>query len=419
MTTSPQKTALFLAALLFPAILTADDTGAPFAENQPNSSTKQVDLYNYVLGTQTFAATYQFTGQTRLVETAEAIRALGSSVIKFELSPKYAWRGYATPNPSIQSLAQLVHDEPSFRHVLEMPFANYVLWMHTFSNPGPESWRRGFPKEKSAREYHEVYDLVSYLLKTYSGTGKTFYLGHWEGDGWLRGSIKREDDVKATPVAIQGMIDYLTVRQQAVDDAKRDTPHHDVQVWHYTEVNHVTPARDEDRPTVVNKVLPHVPVDFVSYSSYDTTNSPRPDNIKSALDYIESKLTPKPGIPGKRVFIGEYGYPLRINGKAAHTPAEQERLSRIVMRTGLEWGCPFVLYWELYNNEVEPDGTQRGFWMIDEKGVKQPVCTTMQEFLAWARGYTSGVISKTGHPPTPEAYRAAAIGYFNALEPKK
>jgi hypothetical protein len=29
-----------------------------------------------------------------------------------------------------------------------------------------------------------------------------------------------------------------------------------VQIWNYTEVNHVTPARDEDRPTVVNKVLP-------------------------------------------------------------------------------------------------------------------------------------------------------------------
>jgi hypothetical protein len=74
-------------------------------------------------------------------------------------------------------------------------------------------------------------------------------------------------------------------------------------------------------------------VDFVSYSAYDTTNLPSPDNIKSALDYIASKLQPKPGITGKRVFIGEYGYPVLNHAKLVHTPQEQDALSRVVMRT--------------------------------------------------------------------------------------
>ena len=203
-----------------------------------------------------------------------------------------------------------------------------------------------FPSAAQQKEYREVYELTGYLLKTYSGTGKSFYLGHWEGDGLLRGTISRENDARVTPVAVQGMIDWLTARQRAVDDAKRDTPHHGVQVWNYTEVNHVTIARDEGRPALVNKVLPHVSVDFVSYSAWDTCNTPRAGNIKSALDYIESKLTPKPGITGKRVFIGEYGYPVgkpKPEGESEHTPQEQDELSRVVMRAGLEWGCPFVL----------------------------------------------------------------------------
>ena len=53
-------------------------------------------------------------------------------------------------------------------------------------------------------------------------------------------------------------------------------------------------------------------------------------------------------------------------------PQEPDNLSRRVMRAGLEWGCPFVLYWEMYNNEVR-DGRQRGFWLIDNEGRKQPV----------------------------------------------
>ena len=279
---------------------------------------KGADDFNYVIGTQTFDADYQFTSETRLVETAEAIRKMGASVIKFGLMPDYAPGDGANSkrqgniparNPNIHSLTELARDEPSHRRVLDMPFANYVLWMHTFS-AGVDNWRNGFSETSRQKEYREVYDFVRYLLKTYSGTGKTFYLGHWEGDGLLRESVSRINDARVTPKAVRGMIDWLTVRQRAVDDAKRDTPHHGVQVWHYTEVNHVAIARDEGRPALVNLVLPHVPVDFVSYSAYDTCNSPRPENIKSALDYIESKLTPKPEIAGKRVFIGEYGYPV-------------------------------------------------------------------------------------------------------------
>ena len=38
-----------------------------------------MDAFNYVIGTQTVGATYQFTQESVLVETARAIRDLGSS----------------------------------------------------------------------------------------------------------------------------------------------------------------------------------------------------------------------------------------------------------------------------------------------------------------------------------------------------
>ena len=38
------------------------------------------------------------------------------------------------------------------------------------------------------------------------------------------------------------------------------------------------------------------------------------------------------------------------------------------MRIGLEWGCPFVLCWQMYNNEFA-DGRENGYWLIDEKVV--------------------------------------------------
>ena len=98
-----------------------------------------------------------------------------------------------------------------------------------------------------------------------------------------------------------------------------------------------------------------------------------------------------------------------------HTPEQQDELSRIVLQTGLEWGCPFVLYWELYNNEVNPDGAQLGYWLIDDTGAKQPIYFTYQEFYKQAREYVSGVISKTGKPPTSDEYRHEMVGILSNL----
>lgn len=365
-----------------------------------------MDRFNYILGTQAIGGKYQFTRQDPLVESAEVIHAMGASCMKFDLRPK------PKQYPGAHSLVELARDEPSHRKVLDMPFANFQLWAEPFANT---SWKQGFSKAHAELEYREMYALVVHLLKTYSGTGKTFYLGHWEGDNLLRGSITKSADAQMTPEKVQGMVDWLTTRQRAVDDAKRETPHQDVQAWHYTELNHPTISLREGRPSLVNQVLPHVPVDFVSYSAYDVTNEPKPEEIKAVLDYIECKLTPKPGIQSKRVFIGEYGYSVFHNGKLHHSPEEQNRLSIITIQAALEWGCPFILYWELYNNELEADDQQRGFWMIDDKGVKQPIYETHRLYYQWARQFVAECMTRTAKPPADTEFRTAAAEYFKSL----
>ncbi|WP_395752754.1 hypothetical protein [Prosthecobacter sp.] len=361
------------------------------------------ERFNSILGTQAIGGKYQFTQQDPLVESAEVIRTLGANCMKFDLRPKP--KSY----PGVHSLVELARDEPAHRKVLDMPFANFQLWAEPFAST---SWKKGFSKADAEKEYQELHALVVHLLKTYNGTGKTFYLGHWEGDNLLRGSISKAADAQMTPEKVQGMIDWLTTRQQAVDDAKRDTPHQDVQVWHYTELNHPTISLREGRPTLVNQVLPKVPVDFVSYSAYDVTNEPKAEEIKKLLSYIESQLAPKPEIPGKRVFIGEYGYSVIHGGKVHHSPEEQDRLSRVTIQAGLEWGCPFILYWELYNNELEADGRQRGFWMIDDKGEKQPIYETHRRYYEWARTFMKECVARTGKVPGDAEFRRAAVEYF-------
>ncbi len=403
-----------------------------------------VDAFNYVIGTQTIGATYQFTDESLLVETARAVLAMGSNVLKFTMgrgyermmlraskaaypetvqyllnqgsdairTPRITFPGAsidAPPaHPAIRTLTDLARSEPAYRQVFEMPFAYYLIWTYCFT---PRWWNKGFSAEDQEKEYRELKAFASHLLSTYSGTGKTFYLGHWESDWHLRPALKADSDEAVTPEALQGMTDWLNTRQRAVDDAKRDTPHEGVQLYHYTEVNHVTAVSMAGRPSVTNRVLPHTNVDYVSYSTYDSLRD-IPNHLPRALDYIESRLPPKAGLPGRRVFIGEYGFPARVVPEP-----ERDRRSRQVMRIGLEWGCPFILCWQMYNNEYK-DGRENGYWLIDDQGIRQPLWHTHHDFYQQARHYVAGFKEKHQHVPTAEEFRRFALSIL-AAEPRQ
>lgn len=56
----------------------------------------------------------------------------------------------------------------------------------------------------------------------YNNSGKTFYIGHWEGDWCLRDTYNKS--APANPKKVQTMIKLLTDKQRAVDAAKKDNP---------------------------------------------------------------------------------------------------------------------------------------------------------------------------------------------------
>lgn len=149
-------------------------------------------------------------------------------------------------------------------------------------------------------------------------------------------------------------------------------------------------------------------VDYVSYSTCDALDDIE-NKIPRALDYIESKLPPKPEIEGKRVFIGEYGFAART-----YPEPERDRRSRRVMRIGLEWGCPFVLCWQMSNNEFK-DGHENGYWLIDDRGVKQPVYRTHHQFYQSARRQVSEFRRQEGRLPTSEEFRRFAFAILDAI----
>lgn len=375
-------------------------------------------VFSTAVGTQTVGVKYQFTEESALVETAKAIHELGCDTLKIAVTPNYTDDYRMSPDPEIRSSMDLINAKPAFRQVMDMPFRNIMLWLYPFSDTKSGFFKGEIPEAEAKAIYREIYDFTAYLLKTYSGSGKSFFIGNWEGD-WHMLKEKYDYNLDPTPETIKGAIDWFNLRQKAIADAIRDTPHQDVQVYYYIELNHVRKSLDEDRPTIVNAVLPYIKTDFVSWSSYDITTEAAKQGgqqgkqrVLDALDYIEKHL-PESDIEGKRVFVGEYGFNLQQVDDAA----AQHDGSAKIMEWCLEWGCPFILYWELYCNEIDPSTNEhRGYWLIDQSGEKQPVWHLHRKFLEQANRFVEEFEKNNGRLPTQSEYTKKAVDWLKQIK---
>lgn len=391
--------ALFLG--MFAASLTAGDRQAPFSLS---------------VGTQSIGVRYQFSEDSALVESARQIAALGSDTLKIALTPKYTDDYLMEADPEIRSIMDLVRNKPSYQAVMDMPFRNIMLWVYPFSDSKSAFFTGEISEAEAEGIYREIYAFTAYLLERYSGSGKSFFIGNWEGDWHVLREIY-DYGLDPEPESIAGAIQWFKLREKAVADARRETPHEDVEVYYYIELNHVRKSLDEDRPSIVNRVLPHIRTDYVSWSSYDITKPAAVlggekgrERVFQALDYIESHL-PESDVPGKRVFIGEYGFEL----SSFENPEKQNRYTASIMKWALEWGCPFILYWELYCNEIDPDsGEHRGYWLINDKGVKQPVWYLHKAFLDRAREFVDAYQDEHGELPSQEEFNRTAASWVEA-----
>lgn len=359
------------------------------------------DAYNVRVGTQTFGVKYHFTTNTPLIETASAIRELDSDILKFYLGPGLA-RQYGIRIPKhITNLTSLAKLEPSCREVLDMPFQHIFAWTYPFSPSGEVVWQDGYSRQERRREYEEIFSLSRYLLTNYNNSGKRFYLGHWEGDWYLLPNYNTT--VNPSPTRMQGMIDWLNSRQAAVDDALLSTPHTNVFVYHYTEVNRVRDAMansPSNNQRLVNAVLPSITnLDYVSWSSYDGMDLPEPD-LHATLSFIERNLSTNKAstIPGKRVFIGEYGWGGTLSS------ADQEAPTRNYIQQLLKWGTPFILFWEMYNNEPH-----KQYWLVDTNNVKVPCWHLHQRFINAARFKVAQFHETMGRVPSSDEFASMAI----------
>ena len=344
---------------------------------------------------------YYLTDKDYLNEGADQILEMGSRVIKIWFygkrheHPEHVYR-FNSDWPAVDSLvegAQL----PYFKTLFDKPFSTYILVVTSLGRSS-KYWYDGVTQQQAMDETRQFYELTKYLLTTYRGTGKTFVLQHWEGDWMTRKHFEREVD--PDPQALRNMIRWLNARQAGVNKARQELGDCGVYVYHAAEVNVVVPSLEQGRPNIVNAVLPYTSVDLVSYSAYDSIFAAKLGDsqlFRQCVEYIKDHLPPSAVFGRNSVFIGEYGVPENDN----YTQEDIQLIVKNTVETALEMHCPWIVYWQLYCNELKnpPTGDYsdsedtpnynelitsndqaRGWWLIRQDGSK-----------TWIYDYLSGL----------------------------
>lgn len=392
------KKTLFLACLL---ILTTS-----FSQEFAYDESFPLEDYNFVMGTNSLGSKYQFSKDTKIIEQAKQTRALGSNILKISITDRYL-KDYGYKISDVTDMMGVIDLIPDYAEVMKMDFKYYFFWFHTATKI---KWKRGISKQQEKALYKEMYDFVEYLLKENNNSGKSFFIGNWEGD-WLlhpqmnRNSIPTKDDVA-------NMTKWLQIRQRAIEDAKEKVEHENVNVYYYVEVNLVNKGL-EGETCLTRDVLPRVNPDFVSYSSYESSKKVDYETNKKflerAVNFIEEQLQPKEGLPFKRrVLIGEYG------GHAFEDKPETflRQFSNVndIMQLTLEMDLPFALHWQLYNNEYRKnDGASKNMSLINEKGEKMPVFYLHQNFYKEMNAFLKNYKEVNGYYPAHEVFKEEAL----------
>src|SRR5574343_377147 len=404
---------LVLACLFLFSCKKTDAPNATTTTPVANAANEPLPLapYNFVLGTHAISGSYQFTADNKLVEQAKKIREMGSNILKISLGKNSSEiYGITELTKSANTLSLFTNNAP-YKEVCNMDFKYIFFWVHTLTNV---DWKNDLSPASEKIIYDEMYDFAAYILKTYDNSGKTFFIGNWEGDWLLIPNYDRT--ITPSSTFISNMTKWYQVRQRAIDDAKKASTASNVSLFHYIEANLVLKAMNGE-PAVASSVLPNVDIDLVSYSSYeaikDKTYAQKKTDLDNIFNYLEGQLKPKLNIPfSRRVFIGEYGY--QANAGKPETLQKQYEETKEIMKIAFELKLPFALHWQMYNNEYE-NGVSKQMSLINENGVKTKPYFLHQNFYKAMNAYLKEEFQKNNQYPSADQYSTKAIQVLGTL----
>ena len=322
----------------------------------------------------------------QLADGCDAIWDLGLPVLKLYCTSAYRgnyplqrWSSWPL------SMAQLAATT-EFASQLSRPWKQIVLTCFTFANnPGGlvTNWFRLYESAAALEaERREFYDLTSYLLTAYAGTGKVFVLQPWEGDWIWSDDTVFDNASRMESQIVENYAAWLNARARGVREAVRDTPHEGVSVLSAIEVNRVLDSTlNPARRRIVRDLVGRVHYDCVSYSAYDSLtdliysgywgDSFDDWMAKSSVFFPRAVRIIRANFPGP-VQIGEFGFPELTAPPGYDVGAMIRHVAAMAEAEGVER----LIYWQAFDNDT------RGYFLRRMYGLLSVAGETMRDLAA-------------------------------------
>ena len=332
-----------------------------------------------------------------------AVASLGGQVVRISLSPRF-YRDYNMGTNCLAgfTLAQGAQDpdvvralaDPRIRVVMITAYdgATYGDCQHMlYFNPAFYT-----PQNTAALE-REYADLTFSLYRKYRYTQKQFIISDWEGDNSIYcgnaynfavvaqirsaclAQYQSQYGVASPAEAFEGLRLWLTARAVGIQDGRdraRAAGIRGARVFHSPELNIVRALHDHGFESVLYDVLPLLTVDYVSYSAWESINTPDPaDTLRADLATIRN-------VSGaNQIIIGETGF------SRTAWPAQDVALTSRVISAALASGVDYIFQWNLYDTD-----TQDQFGLYDLEGRPTPLS-------AWFQSLFLGLLTLSNSSP--------------------
>lgn len=335
-----------------------------------------------------------------LTQARRRTTALGSRVFRFYLGCRYDYEypvmdmrrfgGAAALTPAGILAAferyRAVADDPMIETVVVTVYscADYG------GGPDDINLQRPWGEREEKRVGEQIGALAEWLYARYGDKRKTVILANNETDEKL---LDIANYTGSMELAAANLRAWLRARQAAVEAARRRHPNAAMQLFHAVEISLVNLQivaedggfRKAARPgaNALSLVVPEIEFDLVSYSAYESANSPYetqdPDNppeetggrLLRDLERIRAAAGGSLSAAGRArfgdrfVMVGELGYP-RDRFEHLATGGVKPRL-RAALGAALDWGCPYVVLWQAFD-APRSGGAAWGFGLYDRRG---------------------------------------------------
>jgi len=324
---------------------------------------------------------------------------------------------------TVNSLTDLASSAPMAKVFSDPDFNVYILEAFEFCQKDTSGnwegtlWRSttgttfNFGSDIQTCVYNDFYNLTQYLLKTYSGTGKTFVLQNWESDNALNPGqfniVPAQTETCTNPgeanypsafcTTVANMITWFNDRWNGVNDARNpaNTTYSDVTVASAAEVNFIDGWESPviPYPTAMDLIIPYLHMDLYSCSCYHADLPPYGQTMFPELATYKNKIVqPTPG-PGSgptlfgvnNLYLGEWGTPeshYYTNDQWSETSSRDARYNAGQQVPGvLAANARWMVYWQVYDNHfTAPNSlgnTIDSYWLI------RPPCNSTDVTQTW------------------------------------